>query len=86
MKRQEYNNKILYLIDIDEELREYLKDCIKAFPQQRFGQIICNYVCADYRSSEVSEHTKNLMNMLFPGNPDPFFEESETTFNRLKNG
>lgn len=53
-------------------------------PQQRAGQIICNYICGDYRDSEPAYPTVHIMEVLFPGNPDPFFEESYETLNRLK--
>ena len=53
------------------------------YPQQRAGQIICNYICPDYRNKEVSVSTKIIMEALFPDNPDPFYEESEVTLKRL---
>lgn len=53
------------------------------YPQQRAGQIICNYICPDYRNKEVSVSTKTIMEALFPDNPDPFYEESEVTLKRL---
>lgn len=53
-------------------------------PQQRAGQIICNYICADYRDPEAMYPTKHILEVLFPGNPDPFFEESYETLKRLK--
>lgn len=53
-------------------------------PQQRAGQIICNYICPDYRSQSISTETNTILETLFPGNPDPFFEESITTLKRLK--
>ena len=54
------------------------------YPQQRAGQIICNYICPDYRSQSISTETNTILETLFPGNPDPFFEESITTLKRLK--
>ena len=54
----------------------------KKFPDQRAGQIITNYICYDYR--EPSELTKEILEYIFPGNPDPFFEESKVTLERLK--
>lgn len=56
----------------------------KVYPQQRAGQIICNYIADDYRSAKPSEFSKNLISTLFPGDPDPFFEESVDTLERIK--
>lgn len=53
-------------------------------PQERAGQIICNYICADYRSMEPAYPSKHILEVLFPGNPDPFFEESYETLKRLQ--
>jgi hypothetical protein len=53
------------------------------YPSQRVGQIITNYICPDYRNSP-SVRTKEILESLFPGNPDPFFEESVTTLARIK--
>lgn len=89
MNRQEYNKKILdFLIEKeyiceDSGLCDKLKECIETFPQQRFGQIICNYICWDYRDKTISDFTEKFMNTVFPGNPDPFFEESKYTYYRL---
>lgn len=52
-------------------------------PQQRAGQLICNYICGDYRDVEPAYPTKHILEVLFPGNPDPFFEESYETLKRL---
>ena len=56
----------------------------KRFPQQRAGQIITNYICYDYRECNCSELTKEILEYIFPGNSDPFFEESKVTLERLK--
>ena len=53
------------------------------YPQQRAGQIICNYICPDYRSENTSAKTKAILRIMFPNDSDPFFEESTTTLNRL---
>lgn len=60
-----------------------VNNAIDAYPNQRFGQIICNYICPDYRSEHVSTFTKIFMKTIFPNNPDPFFEESKETYERL---
>ena len=88
-KRQEANYKILDILK--DKYPEYnyiyndIKKLVSQFEHQRFGQIICNYVCPDYRSSVVSEITSDIMNKWFPINFDPFFEESTETLKRLSN-
>lgn len=54
------------------------------YPQQRAGQIICNYICPDYRSENTSAKTKAILRIMFPNDPDPFFEESAVTLKRIK--
>lgn len=49
------------------EILQMLGDLMIVFPDQRFGQILCNYVFPNYREK------------------DPFFEESTTTLEHLKN-
>ena len=49
------------------EILQLIGDLMTVFPDQRFGQILCNYVFPNYREE------------------DPFFEESATTLERLKN-
>ena len=36
----------------NRELLEVLEDLIEAFPEQRFGQVICNYIFPDYREKD----------------------------------
>lgn len=86
--RQEVNYKIACLIaaqSSDSEAALDLCDLIEKYPQQRFGQIICNYVCTDYRDPEPHPRTKNIMDVLFPDVSDPFYEESTVTLKRLLN-
>lgn len=87
MTRQEANKEIVGILKARypnyAEALAFTKDCIEAYPDQRFGQIICNYVCWDYRDSTQTDFSKSMMNDLFPGNPDPFFEESTVTLKRL---
>lgn len=86
-KRQEINQEILALIAEDPFIKEHLVEiakCIKFFPEQRFGQIMCNYVCPSYRDYNPVLEEKECLARLFPDNPDPFFEESIETLNRLK--
>lgn len=99
MTRQEYNYKIyeclkedsdfevLLLDNFEEEqidnFYKLLYECIEKYPQQRFGQIMCNYIIYDYRNLDPSELTIALIEYLFPEKYDPFFEESEETYHRL---
>lgn len=98
MTRQEANLKIANVLKSIPKIRdiqfwdsynsvslfpEIFKIFTNKYPQQRAGQIICNYICSDYREKEVSAKTKLIMQTLFPDNPDPFFEESEVTLKRL---
>lgn len=66
-------------------LPEAFKELAEAYPQQRAGQIFCNYICPDYRDEEVSGATKLILRSLFEDNPDPFYEESVVTLKRLQN-
>lgn len=87
-KRQEANYKIIDILKAKYPEYNYndIKKLVSQFENQRFGQIICNYVCPDYRDSKPSEITSNIMNKWFPIDFDPFFEESTETLNRLTNG
>ncbi len=75
MTRQEANKEIYKLIS---SMFKYFDEELLEIPHQRFGQILCNYVYPDYRDVKYP-----IMKYLFPGNPDPFFEESEVTLKRL---
>lgn len=85
-KRQEANLKIADILKGTawNQLGIQLEALAKEFPQQRASQIICNYICPDYRDQINSVETQAIMNFLFPEDPDPFFEESVMTLNRLK--
>lgn len=96
MKNQKFRTRLDWNLDIAVILKNHpvpavkaiapqFEELAKAYPQQRAGQIICNYICGDYRDGEgaVSPQTHEILNELFPGNPDPFFEESGVTFKRL---
>lgn len=89
MVRQEANLKIAEILKSTIWESEYgfaslLEEYAKKYPQQRTGQIICNYICDDYRSGNPAAETETFLDWLFPGNPDPFFEESVITLERLK--
>lgn len=85
-KRQEANFKIADILKGTpwNQVAIQLEALAKEFPQQRAGQIVCNYICPDYRDAVSSVETQALMNFLFPENPDPFFEESVATLERVK--
>lgn len=84
MKRQEANFEILKILKNESDrFLTFLNTIIEQYPNQRFGQLICNYVCNDYTSLEPSNFTKFLMSELFITS-DPFFEESSETLERFK--
>lgn len=93
--RQEFNFKISELLkgtpvgqlplSVSQNFAEMFEGLSYIYPQQRAGQIICNYICPDYRSLEPCTNTRLIMDSLFPINMDPFFEESSETYNRLSN-
>lgn len=88
--RQEYNMEILKLFQTkfpeNDEIYDDIEYLINQYPDQRFGQIFCNYICPDYRHDRKSVYTNILINKWF-GNDilDPFFEESKETLVRLQN-
>lgn len=92
MSRKRFNSKIVKLLDktplkdtkINGVLfKEAFEKLSKAYPLQRAGQIITNYICTDYRDGKVSKETKLILETLFPEAIDPFFEESKITYKRL---
>lgn len=90
-KRQEANFEIAGILENHENptVRGYAMEFMELaqqHPQWRAGQIFCNELCADYRDGEgyVSPQTQEVLGVLFPNDPDPFFEESIDTLNRLK--
>ena len=85
-KRQEANLELANILKDTawNHLGIQLESLAKEFPQQRAGQIVCNYICPDYRDSINSAETQAIMNFLFPDDPDPFFEESVVTLERVK--
>lgn len=78
--RLEYNEKILELIkdEVSDDTYTLLAEKVHEFPQQRFGQLIVNYL---YISNTVEKEVQKI----FPSYPqrDPFFEESSETCERL---
>lgn len=58
-------------IDYNRELLGMLGELIELFPDQRFGQIICNYVLPEYRERdpffEESKDTYNRLKLLKDG-------------------
>lgn len=82
-KTQYYNYCILNRIGFNIFLDSEIQLLIEQHPHQRFGQIICNYVCPDYRSDFKHPYTEKFMNMYFNIDMDPFYEESIDTYMRL---
>lgn len=88
MTRQEANRMILKRLkgsDLDNKyhITLALKEMVEMMPDIRMGQMLTNWVVPDYRSSNPSDTTKDILGTLFPGNPDPFYEESTETLARL---
>ena len=88
MTRQEANRKILDILkaqhyNVFKNYFDSISDWIEKFPDGRFGQIICNWICPDYRDKDISTESIIIMACLFPKDPDPFFEESTVTLKRL---
>lgn len=68
--------------------REYFSKIYKyveKYPNQRFGQICCNYVFPDYRE-QPSDLCKEFLTTIFKLDCDPFFEESLITLKTLYYG
>lgn len=86
--RQKWNYKVLGLFYRKYSIYDSsLQELINTYPEQRFGQIFCNYICPDYRSETPTDKTKIwLMTDLFPKDMDFFYEEPWETFNRLLSG
>lgn len=89
MTRQEANREIINFIAekeiLDEVFINPIKELIEKWPNQRFGQIMCNYACPDYREAVTTSTTKLIMNKLFKDfKYDPFYEESTETLERLQ--
>ena len=97
MNRKYWNEKIYYLLKFNEDVNnllikynkmEYFFDklwkMIHKYPDQRFGQIFCNYFAPFYDKDLEGEFEVNMMNLLFNNcDMDPFYEESKETYERL---
>lgn len=89
--RQTYNREMVEMLGKTDFPTKYpdhfkvLKSMVEQYPDQRMGQIFANYICPDFQNSEVSVGTQDILNKLFPGQSDPFFEESFTTHRRWSN-
>lgn len=96
MSRQNFNTLILNQLkkskffesfmdnQMSKKVYETLDDCILDYPHQRFGQIFTNYVYPDYQQ-RPDMVLNQVMDMMFYGcTCDPFYEESNETYNRLK--
>ncbi len=87
-KRQESNLKIADILKGTQLEAKYqvgtrLTELANQFPQQRAGQLITNYIVPEYRFAPTNA-TREILEALFPGDPDPFFEESVVTLERFK--
>ena len=87
-KRQQANLEIADILkgsdlDIRYGIACEFRQLAERFPDQRAGQIITNYIVPEYRT-EPTNKSRDILNKLFPGDPDPFFEESVVTLNRIK--
>lgn len=58
----------------EEFMSEHMFKLICKYPQQRFGQLLCNYVFPDYSYTD-----NEIMKIIF-GEYDPFYEESIDTY------
>lgn len=87
--RQKLNRQILAKLKFNEAFNEalskddliynfynYMEKYIEECPEQRFGQIIYNYVDDAIMNKEAYE-------IIWSGLEDPFYEESYTTLKRL---
>lgn len=92
MSRQDYNKSILSWLENNNDpvlanepkLAPYIERMIKAYPDQRFGQLIANYICPDYRDGVPTAFTRSVLRAWFSGyEGDIFFEESKNTLERL---
>lgn len=48
-----YEEKIKARKEANLEILEKLRELVEAYPEQRFGQIIANYVFPDYREKDI---------------------------------
>lgn len=83
MTRKDWNKKIVEYLGTFKNNLLNIDKLIELYPDQRFGQLVCNYICPDYRSEYKSLLTIMIMKELFDIDFDPFFEESKNTFDRL---
>ena len=88
--RSKYNEMIFHTVQFIEMESHYsgtesiIRKKLEKNKNLRFGQVVCNTVCSDYRDEKVSEFTKNVMMWLFHDlKMDPFYEEPVDTYNRL---
>lgn len=51
-------------------------------PDQRMGQIICNYIYPEYRKMDSTVPCREFLAKYFPIKGDPFYEEPDITLAR----
>lgn len=74
------------LVEACEILMENMADCVNRFPQQRFGQIVHNYMdnaVADCEQGDVVLGMFRSFVFGFVEDTDIFFEESRVTYENL---
>lgn len=61
-----YEEKVKARKESNLEILEKIKELIEKFPEQRFGQIIANYVFPEYMSKDIfyEESVDTLKSML----------------------
>lgn len=61
-----YEEKVKARKESNLEILEKIKELIERFPEQRFGQIIANYVFPEYMSKDIfyEESVDTLKSML----------------------
>lgn len=74
-----YSEKIKKRLESNEEILKLLGILVKTFPDQRFGQIIANYVFPDYRHHDIffDESADTLEDLRKLLQPDEGEEEKE---------
>ena len=97
MSRKDWNIKIYHLLKFKKDINTWLIQnnkieefygklwkMIFKYPDQRFGQIFCNYFAPFYRDNLEGIFEEGMMKLLFWNcDMDPFFEESKETYEIL---
>lgn len=85
--RQEYNKKILAMVkDADwmtDQIYDKISERVEWFPDQRWGQLMTNYIIPDYRMKRKCTLTDEVMHYFGWNTGDPFYDESSKTYKEL---